>query len=253
MEALLRSCFMHCCPWDGMQSKKWSKNCNVPLQVAFVRRGAFWHVIWCQKTFYSWQQKSLSFLVFFFFPGQMIFPVRDVSYANQGGTTRKKALKAITPINSAHWGIPAYHLSFLFSVLYKIVLCLCFLTVFNVCPARPLAYELQCACILQGSVSVCTNKRQRVLEIGVNSPWVSAWSCIDLVLSEVQARHEPRTTDCHMPVVVICLERWSQKPQERRKGKIKRKKKPAKSLPSNLNRSRIWPEAPQGIVWAALQ
>lgn len=104
--------------------------------------------------------KILILLGFFFFPGQMIFPVRDVLYANQGGTTRKKALKAITPINSAHWGIPVYHLSFLFSVLYKIVLCLCFLTVFNVCPARPLAYELQCACILQVSVSVCTNKRQ---------------------------------------------------------------------------------------------
>lgn len=81
---------------------------------------------------------------FFFFPGQMLFPVRDVLYANQGGTTRKKVLKAIILINSAHWGIPAYHLSFLFSVLYTILLCPSFLTVFNVCPARPLAYELQC-------------------------------------------------------------------------------------------------------------
>lgn len=101
------------------------------------------------------------------------------------------------------------------------------------------------ACISQGSMSVCTNKRQWVLEIGVNSPCVSAWSRIDLVLSEVQARHEPYTTDCHMLVVMIYLERWSQKPQERRKGDIKRKKKPSKSLPTNLKRSRIWPEAPQ--------
>lgn len=32
---------------------------------------------------------------FFFFlsPGQMLFPVRDALYANQGDTTRKKVLK----------------------------------------------------------------------------------------------------------------------------------------------------------------
>jgi len=58
---------------------------------------------------------------------------------------QKKVLKAITLINSDHRGIPAYHfLSFLFSVLYKILLCLLFLTVFSCCPARPLAYELRC-------------------------------------------------------------------------------------------------------------
>lgn len=63
-------------------------------------------------------------------------------YANQGGTT-KKVLKVITLINSDHWGIPTYRfLSFLFSVVYKILLCLLFIAVFNVCLARSLAYEL---------------------------------------------------------------------------------------------------------------
>lgn len=38
--------------------------------------------------------KILILLLFlFFFPGQMLFPVRDALYANQGDTTRKKVLK----------------------------------------------------------------------------------------------------------------------------------------------------------------
>ncbi|KAL2308666.1 hypothetical protein Nmel_001725 [Mimus melanotis] len=103
--------------------------------------------------------KLLILLVLFFFPGQMLFPFRDALYANQGDTTSKKVLKAITLVNSVHWGIPAYHLSFLFSVLYKILLCMCFFAVFNVCPADLLLMNYS-ACILQGSMSVFRNKRQ---------------------------------------------------------------------------------------------
>lgn len=41
-----------------------------------------------------WPAKILFLLVFFFLsPGQMLFPVRDALYANQGDTTRKKVLK----------------------------------------------------------------------------------------------------------------------------------------------------------------
>lgn len=43
--------------------------------------------------------------------------------------------------------------------------------------------------------------------IGVNSPGVSALPCIALVLSGVQARHEPHTTDCHVPVVMVYVGR----------------------------------------------
>lgn len=57
---------------------------------------------------------------------------------------KKKGLKALAPTDSDHWGIHAYQfLSFLFSVLHKVFLCLPFLTVCRVCSARPRANEVQ--------------------------------------------------------------------------------------------------------------
>lgn len=95
------------------------RSCSVLLGVALARREAFWHVILCQKPSHLSQEKSLSFLCFFFFfslPRQLIFPVRDALHTNQGGTTKKKkiVLKAIAQINSDHWGIPAYIFSSFF-------------------------------------------------------------------------------------------------------------------------------------------
>lgn len=69
-----------------------------------------------------------------------------------------------------------------------------------------------------------------MLEIGVNSPSVSALPCIALVLSDVQASHEPHTTDYHVPVVVICLGRRPQKPSGssgKEGGDVENKEKPA--------------------------
>lgn len=101
-------------------------------------------------------KKSLSFLCFF--PGQLIFPVRDALYANQGGTT-KKVLKAITLINSDHWGIPAYHfLSFLF-FQFCTRYCSFLQSLMFVLPDL-LLMNYSASCILQGSMSVSMNKRQ---------------------------------------------------------------------------------------------
>ena len=70
-----------------------------------------------------------------------------------------------------------------------------------------------------------------MLEIGVDSPCVSALPCIALVLSGVQARHEPHTTDCHVPVAMIYLGRRAQKPSGssgKERGEVENKEKPAK-------------------------
>lgn len=73
-----------------------------------------------------------------------------------------------------------------------------------------------------------------MLGIQVNSPCVSALPCIALVLSGVQARHEPHAADCSVPVVMLYLGKQAQKPlgnSGKQRAEVENKEKPAKVCP----------------------
>lgn len=74
--------------------------------------------------------------------------------------------------------------------------------------------DFSSSCVLYSSMSTCVNKRQKVLETVGDHPHVSSLPCIALVLCGVQARSEPHTTNCYVPVVMLCPGRCVQKPSE---------------------------------------
>lgn len=194
------------------------RSCSVLLGVALARREAFWHVILCQKPSHLSQEKSLSFLCFFFFflfQDSWYFQSEMLCIQTKVVPQKKKkiVLKAIAQINSDHWGIPAYVFSSFFFFFFKF----CpryLLSCYFLQPLMFIPPDFSSSCVLYSSMSTCVNKRQKVLETVGDHPHVSSLPCIALVLCGVQARSEPHTTNCYVPVVMLCPGRCVQKPSE---------------------------------------
>lgn len=88
MEALLRSCIMRCCcPGMGRRAGG-EEELQCTTARCFSKERDFLVCRTVLKAILPLTAKIL--ILVLFFPGQLIFPVRDALYANRGGTTEKK-------------------------------------------------------------------------------------------------------------------------------------------------------------------
>lgn len=172
---------------------------------------------YCAKSHPTFHRKnpypSCAFFFFFLFQDSWYFQSEMLCIQTKVVPQKKKiVLKATAQINSDHWGIPAYIFSsfiFFFKFCPRYLLSCYFLQ-----PLMFIPPDFSSSCVLYSSMSMCVNKRQKVLETVGDHPHVSSLPCIALVLCGVQARSEPHTTNCYVPVVMLCPGRCVQKPSE---------------------------------------